>query len=122
MEVDQNDNAFATLEGYKIPYAVAIDCYTSHDDGQPRCGGPRGTCTVGLRGTGFAVSRNVTWKTFGYKAYMIENEYFERSVIKLRCGGWRGGCEPAGPFILDFDSNEDVPINSATKPICLRQN
>ncbi|XP_041367098.1 uncharacterized protein LOC121381807 [Gigantopelta aegis] len=119
MEVDIDDATFANITSTDDwPYAIARDCYAIHYNGNPYCGGPRGTFTVNTTNTGLVVKSTVTWKIFGWKSYQIIDRMPGDSVINLNCGGWPGGCAPGGPLLLELNPNEDLPEESASYAKC----
>ncbi|XP_071112154.1 A disintegrin and metalloproteinase with thrombospondin motifs 9-like [Haliotis cracherodii] len=118
MAVVRKDYTFANWTNAAMQYGRAADCYTTHGNGLARCG-TKGRFTIDLRGTGLAVVPEQTWRKYGYLSIIqsiTRNQ--EGTVIELKCGGYCGHCDPAGPLTLQVNSAENIPSTSTTEVTC----
>ncbi|XP_046351953.2 A disintegrin and metalloproteinase with thrombospondin motifs 9-like [Haliotis rufescens] len=122
MEVVRNEKTFADFSNYKeIVYANAMDCYTAHNGGVLRSCGTKGEFTVNLTDTGWIVGPDQEWATSGWRAIIESIERDDTgAVVHMKCGGYAGGCHPAGSLMLKPYYKTAIPDSSAKEVTCPR--
>uniref|UniRef100_H2ZL21 Peptidase M12B domain-containing protein n=1 Tax=Ciona savignyi TaxID=51511 RepID=H2ZL21_CIOSA len=88
MRVIANQFTFATTKyGKEVPFAMAGDCYS-------RSNCPQGEFKMNFFGTGFVVSSNTRWLSYGeHPARKIQRSH-NGEQITGKCGGYCSRCQP----------------------------
>ncbi|XP_071110739.1 uncharacterized protein [Haliotis cracherodii] len=119
MEIVRDDTTFARVSGNPPKYGDAFDCYTEHQSGVARHCGLKGEFTINLRETGWIVSPDQQWRETGWMPAMdAPDRSDDGAVIRLRCGGYLGGCSTDGSLLLVPNMADIIGETTAERVHC----
>ncbi|XP_041348349.1 uncharacterized protein LOC121367946 isoform X1 [Gigantopelta aegis] len=102
------DTTFAKVVGGVVKYGTAADCHTPHLQLKQSSCGPKGSFAIDFTGTSLKIDPKQKWETFGKDPFQEVVRSANDQIIKLKCGGFCGGCRPVGD--LQLVVHKDVPI------------